>query len=67
MSRKHFFLERLYLCVGPAYTDEILVESEDGTMRELDWRGLTRLVGSIRGAVEREADAEITPADEGAE
>ena len=32
------------------------LEAIVGAMLELDWRGLTRLVGSIRGAVERAVD-----------
>ena len=35
MSREQFYLERLYLSVGPAHKDKILVESDDGTIRDL--------------------------------
>ncbi len=38
---------------------------DTGAMLELDWRGLTRLVGSIRGAVEQRGRSEpdIFPGD----
>ena len=35
MSREQLYFARLYLGVGPAHEDKILVESDDGTMREL--------------------------------
>ncbi len=35
MSREHFLLQRLYLSLGPALKDKILVESFDSTMRDL--------------------------------
>ncbi len=34
MSREHFFLQRLYVSLGPALKDKILVESFDSTMRD---------------------------------
>ena len=35
MSREQLYLERLSLSIDPAHKDKILVESDDGTMREI--------------------------------